>query len=134
MVGEDYRNVQGEILMRLEELGKRIERVEDVGELNELLSYLRRLEEGREKLVVLFVNRRKNNGFWEMVREMKMRGLEKKREIEGRWLTVVSRHSHQRRPTISIPRVFSLQLCVSFPGSGSSHDPLHFPQPSSISF
>ena len=43
MVGEDYRNVQGEILMRLEELGKRIERVEDVGELNELLRYLRRL-------------------------------------------------------------------------------------------
>ncbi|KAL5074908.1 hypothetical protein RYX36_013892 [Vicia faba] len=93
MVGEDYRNVQGEILMRLEELGKRIERVEDVGELNELLSYLRRLEESREKLVVLFVNRRKNDGFWEMVREMKMRGLEKKREIEGRWLTVVSRNT-----------------------------------------
>ncbi|XP_058781246.1 putative clathrin assembly protein At4g40080 [Vicia villosa] len=93
MVGEDYRNVQGEILMRLEEIGKRVERVEDVGELNELVSYLRRLEESREKLVVLFVNRRKNNGFWEMVREMKMRGVEKKEEIEGKWLTVVGKRN-----------------------------------------
>ncbi|CAL5204556.1 unnamed protein product [Lathyrus oleraceus] len=89
MVGEDYRNVQGEILLRLEELGKRIDRFEDVSELNELVSYLKRLEESREKLVLLFVNRRKNNGFWEMVREIKMRGLEKKKEIEGKWLTVV---------------------------------------------
>ncbi|XP_004501680.1 putative clathrin assembly protein At4g40080 [Cicer arietinum] len=92
MVGEDYRNVQSEILLRLEELGQRMETEDkflDVGELNELLSYLRRLEESKEKLVLLFVNRRKNNGFWELIKEIKMKGLKKKEEIERKWITVV---------------------------------------------
>lgn len=88
MIGEDYRNVQGEILLRLEELGKRMEDL-DIGELNELLNYLKRLEESKENLVLLFVNRRKNNRFWEMIKEIKIRGLEKKEEIEGKWLMVV---------------------------------------------
>ncbi|XP_045825063.1 putative clathrin assembly protein At4g40080 [Trifolium pratense] len=94
MVGEDYRKVQGEILFRLEELGRRIEEDFDVGELNELVSYLKRLEESKENLVLLFVNRRKNNGFWELIKEIKMKGLKKKEEIEGKWITVVVNSSN----------------------------------------
>lgn len=91
LIGEDYRSVQGEILSRLEELGKRImENILDVGELNELLSYLKILEESKEKLVLLFVNRRKNNGFWDLINQTKIKGMEKKEEIEGKWLTVVT--------------------------------------------
>ncbi|PNX80234.1 clathrin assembly protein [Trifolium pratense] len=94
MVGEDYRKVQGEILFRLEELGRRIDEDFDVGELNELVSYLKRLEESKENLVLLFVNRRKNNGFWELIKEIKMKGLKKKEEIEGKWITVVVNSSN----------------------------------------
>ena len=87
LVGENYRSVQGEILMRVEELGGRI--MEDVGELNELVGYLGRLEETREKLVLLFVNRGKNNEFWDSVKKTKEKGVARKKEIERKWLAVV---------------------------------------------
>ncbi|XP_027353869.1 putative clathrin assembly protein At4g40080 [Abrus precatorius] len=89
LVGEDYGSVQGEILVRLEELGNRMEEME-VSELNELAGYLRRLEKSQEKLVLLFVNRRKNNGFWDLIEKTKTKGVKKKEEIEGKWLTVVT--------------------------------------------
>ncbi|KAG5031250.1 hypothetical protein JHK82_014859 [Glycine max] len=89
LVGENYRSVQGEIFLRVEELGERIMEDFDVGELNELVGYLGRLEESREKLLLLFVNRRKNNGFWELVEKTKGKGVAKKKEIEGKWLAVV---------------------------------------------
>ncbi|KAE9609062.1 hypothetical protein Lal_00020607 [Lupinus albus] len=89
LVGEDYRSVQREISLQVEELGNRTEDL-DVGALNELLGYLRRLEESKEKLVLLFVNRIKNNGFWDLVKKVKMKVLAMKEEIEGKWLTVVT--------------------------------------------
>lgn len=88
LVGEDYRSVQVEILLRVEKLGERMDDL-DVGELNELVGYLGRLEETQEKLVLLFVNRKRNNGFWDLVQKTKVKGMAKKREIEGKWLTVV---------------------------------------------
>lgn len=107
MVGEDYRNVQGEILLRLEELGKRMEDL-DIGELNELLNYLKRLEESKENLVLLFVNRRKNNRFWEMIKEIKIGGLEKKEEIEGKWLTVAAELTRSTNPFLEPGQYFSV--------------------------
>ncbi|KAE9603855.1 putative ANTH domain-containing protein [Lupinus albus] len=89
LVREDYRSAQREILWRLEELEKRMKDL-DVGELNELVGYLERLEESKEKLVILFVNKIKYNGFWDLVKEVKKKGLEMKKEIEGKWLTVVT--------------------------------------------
>ncbi|KAL9312696.1 hypothetical protein ACSQ67_018148 [Phaseolus vulgaris] len=88
LVGDDYRSVQVEILLRVEELLERMVDF-DVGELNELVGYLGRLEETQEKLVLLFVNRKRNNGFWDLVQKTKVKGMAKKREIEGKWLTVV---------------------------------------------
>lgn len=90
LVGENYRCVQGEIILRVEEIGNRMdENVDDVGQLNELVGYLKRLEESREKLMLLFVNRKKNNGFWELVEKTKVQGMAKRKDIEGKWLTVV---------------------------------------------
>lgn len=115
LVGEDYRSLQGEILLRLEELGNRITEnvVVDVGELNELVGYLKRLEESKENLMLLFVNRRKNNGFWELIKETKMKGVEKKGKIEGKWLTVVV-NSNSAELTRSSTNPFlepGMQLC-----------------------
>ena len=87
LVGENYRSVQGEILMCLEQLGGRM--MEDVGELNTLVRYLERLGETREKLVLLFLNKRKNNEFWDLVKKTKENGVAKREEIEGKWLVVV---------------------------------------------
>ncbi|XP_057425008.1 putative clathrin assembly protein At4g40080 [Lotus japonicus] len=89
LVGEDYRSVQGEILWRLEELENRVTEDMDVGELSELVGYLNRLEETQERLVLLFVNRRRNNGLWDLIKKTKVKALEKKEETEGKWLTVV---------------------------------------------
>lgn len=89
LVGEDYRNVRREVLLRLEEIGNRMENL-DVGEVSELVGYLRRLEECKEKLVLLFVNKGKNSGFWDLIKETKTKGLKMKGEIEGKWLTVVT--------------------------------------------
>lgn len=88
LVGEDYRCVQSEIFLRVEELGNRMENL-DVGELAELLNYFKRLENSKERLVLLFVNRKKNDVFWELVNETKKKAALMKEETEGRWLTVV---------------------------------------------
>ncbi|KAG4911785.1 hypothetical protein JHK82_052385 [Glycine max] len=63
--------------------------MEDVGELNTLVRYLERLGETREKLVLLFLNKRKNNEFWDLVKKTKENGVAKRKEIEGKWLVVV---------------------------------------------
>ncbi|KAK7410492.1 hypothetical protein VNO78_01312 [Psophocarpus tetragonolobus] len=88
LVGENYRSVQGEILLRVDLLRGRMEDF-DVGELNELVGYLGRLEHCYDRLVLLFVNRTKNNGFWDLVTDTKLKGVAKTKEIEGKWLTVV---------------------------------------------
>ncbi|MED6158107.1 hypothetical protein PIB30_029675 [Stylosanthes scabra] len=88
LVGEDYRSVQREVVMRLEEMEGRMENL-DVGEVNELVGYLKRIEACKEKIVMLFVNKGRKGGFWNLVREMKEKGLKMKGEIEGKWLTVV---------------------------------------------
>ncbi|MED6155402.1 hypothetical protein PIB30_004832 [Stylosanthes scabra] len=88
LVGEDYRSVQREIVMRLEEMEGRMENL-DVAEVSELVSYVKRIEECKERIVMLFVNKGRKGGFWDLVREIKEKGLKMKGEIEGKWLTVV---------------------------------------------
>ncbi|KAK4274143.1 hypothetical protein QN277_017418 [Acacia crassicarpa] len=87
LVGEDYRSVQSEILLRMEEFGRRME-ILDVGDLSELVGYLKRIEDSKEKLVLLFVNRRRNDAFWDFIKQTKTEMGTKKEEMEGKWLTV----------------------------------------------
>lgn len=87
LVGEDYRSVQYEIFCRVEELGERVENME-VGEMGELVSDLGRLEKSKEGLILLFVNRKRNEGFWDLIEQTKRKVVSVKEEREGRWLTV----------------------------------------------
>ncbi|GMP80386.1 hypothetical protein CsSME_00035502 [Camellia sinensis var. sinensis] len=87
LVGEDYRSTQQQIVIRLGECGERIGGLSS-GELVELTRCLKRLEECRERLVVVFVNRKRNDAFWDLVGETKVKAervVEEERERE-RWL------------------------------------------------
>ncbi|KAI4337651.1 hypothetical protein L6164_016037 [Bauhinia variegata] len=87
LVGEDYRCVQYEIFSRIEELGNRMENF-DVAELSELLGYLKRMNESKERLLLLFVNRKKNDEFWDLIDQAKIKAAIAKEEIQGKWLLV----------------------------------------------
>ncbi|XP_028797087.1 putative clathrin assembly protein At4g40080 [Neltuma alba] len=87
LVGEDYRIIQYEIFLRVEELRDRVEDLE-VGEMAELVRDFTRLQDSKEGLVLLFVNRKRNDGFWELIEQTKTKVATKKEEREGRWLTV----------------------------------------------
>ncbi|CAH9121757.1 unnamed protein product [Cuscuta epithymum] len=69
MVAEDYRSAQYRVLLRLGELHERVGKL-SYAELTELRSWLERLEKCKERMVELFI-RRRNGGFWEMVRRTK---------------------------------------------------------------
>ncbi|KAJ7965763.1 putative ENTH/ANTH/VHS superfamily protein [Quillaja saponaria] len=85
LVGEDYRWVQSEIFRRVAELGNRIENMV-FGELTQFLDDLKRLEECREGLVMLFVNRRRNDRFWDLINQTKRKVVMMKEEREGKRL------------------------------------------------
>ncbi|XP_028771863.1 putative clathrin assembly protein At4g40080 [Neltuma alba] len=86
LAGEDYRSVQSEIFLRVEEFGERME-ILDVGELSGLVGYLTRIEGSKEKLVLLFVNRIRNDAFWDLINQARRKMQAKKEEMEGKWLT-----------------------------------------------
>lgn len=87
LVGEDYRSVQYEIFLRVEELGNSVEDLE-VEEMGMLVGYLTRLEDSRERLGLLFVNRKRNDGFWDLIKQTKTKMVTKKKDTEGKWMTV----------------------------------------------
>ncbi|CAI0447912.1 unnamed protein product [Linum tenue] len=68
-VGEDYRLVQREILIRVGEFRDRKLRSLSFGELTRLVGELRRLEGCRERLSLLFVIGKRNDALWEAVAE-----------------------------------------------------------------
>ncbi|CAL1390269.1 unnamed protein product [Linum trigynum] len=68
-VGEDYRLVQREILIRVGEFRERKLRSLSFGELTRLVAELRRLEGCRERLSLLFVIGKRNDALWEAVAE-----------------------------------------------------------------
>jgi len=88
LVCDDYGRVQREIALRVEECERRVGDL-GVDELREWVRCLKRLEECRERLVVVFVNRKKNDSFWELIGRVKNKGVVAMEDIEGKWLTVV---------------------------------------------
>lgn len=85
LVGEDYRLVQRELWVRFKELGDRMEGLSS-SELTRLLGAVKRLEDCRERLVLLFVNRKKNGAFWDLIRQTKTKLVEMKEKREQRRL------------------------------------------------
>ncbi|XP_047149903.1 putative clathrin assembly protein At4g40080 [Vigna umbellata] len=88
LVCDDYGRVQREISQRVEESERRVGDL-GVNELRELVRCLKRLEECKERLVVLFVNRKKNDSFWDLIGRVKNKGVAVMEDTEGKWLTVV---------------------------------------------
>lgn len=85
LVGEDYRLVQHELWVRFKELGERVEGLSS-SELTRLLGALSRVEDCRERLVLLFVNRKKNGAFWDLMRQTKSKLVETKERREQKRL------------------------------------------------
>ncbi|CAN1278297.1 Putative clathrin assembly protein At4g40080 [Linum perenne] len=70
-VGEDYRLVQREILIRVGEFRDRMQSL-SFTELTRLSSELQRLQDSREGVSLLFVNGKRNDALWETVAETKV--------------------------------------------------------------
>lgn len=81
LISEDYRSTQQKIYSRFTELDGQVDRLNS-GELDELIMCLRKLEESKERLVVLFVNRKRNDAFWELVSGTKINFVRVRKERE----------------------------------------------------
>ncbi|KAK3023246.1 hypothetical protein RJ639_044412 [Escallonia herrerae] len=80
LVGEDYRTTQHYIMRRLGELGDRMDGLSR-GELTELASCVKRLEDCKERLVEMFVNRKRNVDFWDLISQTKMKAVKLEAEM-----------------------------------------------------
>ncbi|XP_074280121.1 putative clathrin assembly protein At4g40080 [Silene latifolia] len=81
LIGEDYRLIIREIYAKVEELSTRIESFTD-DSLDNFLDDLKRIENCKEKLLLMFLNKKKNDGFWELVEKVKgdVEGEKQRRE------------------------------------------------------
>ncbi|XVF64844.1 hypothetical protein PTKIN_Ptkin09bG0199200 [Pterospermum kingtungense] len=70
LVSEDYRLVQREIYLRVAELGARLMSL-SYGECTQFLNSLTRLEDCRERICALLVNRNRNDDLWDSIKEAK---------------------------------------------------------------
>ncbi|KAJ4701396.1 ENTH/ANTH/VHS superfamily protein [Melia azedarach] len=68
LVSEDYRLIQREIFLRVVELGERTMSL-SLDELIQVSSGLQKLEDCKDRLLLLFANRKKNDRLWELIRE-----------------------------------------------------------------
>ncbi|WOH02700.1 hypothetical protein DCAR_0522089 [Daucus carota subsp. sativus] len=82
LVSEDYRSTQQKIYSRLTELEDRVKGLNS-GELDELINCLKKVEESKERLVDLFVNRKRNDAFWELISQTRINFLRVKKERES---------------------------------------------------
>lgn len=93
LVGEDYRITLREIFNRVTELGEKLIEELSSEEGEELLNDLKRLEDCKEKAFLMFLNKKKSDGTWDSIAQLR-------RDVEG---------VKQRRESLSL---------VAFQGSG----------------
>ncbi|XP_050377666.1 putative clathrin assembly protein At4g40080 [Argentina anserina] len=99
---EDYRAVQCEISLRVKEIEDRVERL-SLSELTRVVDALRRLEDCKERLVLLFVNRKRNDRLWESVRKTRAELAETKAQREETRLVVRTVSRSRGRDEMSEP-------------------------------
>ncbi|XP_050213165.1 putative clathrin assembly protein At4g40080 [Mercurialis annua] len=75
LVSDDYRLVQREIFIRILELGEKITSL-SYSELTQFLGNLKQIENCRERLRLLLVNRNRNDSLWESLSEIKIKSEE----------------------------------------------------------
>ncbi|XVE95239.1 hypothetical protein REPUB_Repub02eG0079000 [Reevesia pubescens] len=88
LVSEDYRLVQREIYVRVAELGVRMMSL-SFSEWNQSLNSLNRLEDCKERISLLLVNRNRNDDLWDLIKENKVNlvGMMKEKK-EGKILVI----------------------------------------------
>ncbi|KAJ8426639.1 hypothetical protein Cgig2_029823 [Carnegiea gigantea] len=71
LVGEDYRITLREIFNRVTEFGEKV--IEELSneEAEELLSDLKRLEDCKEKVFLMFLNKKKSDGTWDSIAQLR---------------------------------------------------------------
>lgn len=82
LVGEDYRITLREVFARVTQFGERkIEELSDEG-VEKLLDDLRRLENCKEKAFLMFLNKKRSDGTWDSIAQLRMdvEGLKQRRE------------------------------------------------------
>lgn len=74
LVSEDYRSTQRQIMLRLEEFGDSdtMDRLSS-DDSSELISCLERLETCLPRLIEMFANRKRNDEFWELISQVKIK-------------------------------------------------------------
>ncbi|KAL3504800.1 hypothetical protein ACH5RR_034641 [Cinchona calisaya] len=87
MVSEDYRYTQYQIMTRLDDLSDKVDKMSH-DDSSELIRCLKRLEDCRMRLVEMFANRKRNDAFWDLIGQTKMK-LEEQNEKRERGRVVV---------------------------------------------
>ncbi|CAH1454155.1 unnamed protein product [Lactuca virosa] len=84
LVGEDYRMIQYHMMIRLTELSERLHNLR-TNEMAGLTRCLERLEGCKGRLTELFMNRKRNESYWELVSEVisKLMRLKKYAEMKS---------------------------------------------------
>lgn len=106
LISDDYRSTQQKIYSRLTELDDRVDGLNS-GELDELINCLGKVEESKERLVVLFVNRKRNDAFWELISQTKANFLRVKKEHE---FVLAIRESTQLDKRVGTPSQLLMKL------------------------
>lgn len=89
LAGQDYGLAQREIALRVNRLGDRIDDLSP-GDSAELIRATKRLEDYRERLGLLLVNRKRNDLFWDLIGGIKAELARRQKEREERRNVVVA--------------------------------------------
>lgn len=106
LVGEDYKFVQYELSLRIKEMGDRMKGA-SYDELTRLLNALKRLEDCKERLLSMFLFRKRDGDFWDLIGQVKLKVVEimiEKREDNLRLMRVGERQyydQHEQSESIS---------------------------------
>ncbi|KAK9748998.1 hypothetical protein RND81_02G095600 [Saponaria officinalis] len=113
LIVEDYRLIMREIQGKVEEFSTKIDEFSDES-LNKFLGDLKRIENCKEKLLLMFLNKKKNDGFWELIEKV-VKNVEEIKQQRESMKMVNFRGSESTRPSqvdesrsivvASVPRV-----------------------------
>ncbi|KAL2893152.1 hypothetical protein RDABS01_009061 [Bienertia sinuspersici] len=97
LVGEDYRIIMREINSNLNQFQFAEKSIEKLNHevLQELLDNLKRIEDCKQKLLLMFLNKKKNDGIWELIEELRKKVEEVKQKKEE--------NSSQSRSLVIVP-------------------------------
>ncbi|KAK9269954.1 hypothetical protein L1049_025527 [Liquidambar formosana] len=121
LVGDDYRFAQYEIFSRVTECEDRTGNLSS-SELAQLLCGLKRLEDYKERLMVLFVNRKRNDAFWDLISQTRVKLVTVKEQREERRLVMKGRREESSELTRFRERVAGSGHLFRFSSDGPGLD------------